>query len=209
MEHAWVSSEISSFVLIRRASRNSCCPSTTSMPARCSASSTGISAMSMPTGAPSRPRSASSLAILRASSSAMPASGWNAPRSTEMPARARFGPSSQGLYSWWWRAAEPKSQTIGSRPAAQQGEPDELVHRPRADVRRRHVADVREVEGKDGAQLGALQLVVEPGEPLLAQPVEVDALLPSQQRSFHTCRSPLSAPSLLHVRAVQYCLPKR
>ena len=24
--------------------------------------------------------------------------------------------SSHGLYSWWWRAAEPKSQTIGSPP---------------------------------------------------------------------------------------------
>ncbi len=33
-----------------------------------------------------------------------------------MPARARFGPSSHGLYSWWWRAAEPKSHTIGSDP---------------------------------------------------------------------------------------------
>ena len=40
-----------------------------------------------------------------------------------MPARAPVGGpslpslwSSQGLYNWWWRAAEPKSQTIGSPP---------------------------------------------------------------------------------------------
>ena len=76
---------------------------------------------------------------------------------------------------------------LGGRPevpddrlaaAGQQREPDQLVHRPRADVGRRHVADVGEVEGQQGAELRAVQRLAEPGQPLLAQVVEVDSPFP-------------------------------
>ncbi len=95
MAHAWDSSEISSGVFVRRASRNTCCPSTVSIPSRRSAASTGISATSMPSGASATPCSRSSAATCRATSSAIPACGWNAPRSVEIPARApvRAAPS--------------------------------------------------------------------------------------------------------------------
>ena len=62
------------------------------------------------------PCSRRTVATLRATSSAVPASGWKAPRRVEIPARARFSPSSQGLNSWWWRAAEPKSHRTGLPP---------------------------------------------------------------------------------------------
>jgi hypothetical protein len=62
--------------------------------------------------------------------------------------------------------------------AAEQREPDELVHRPRADVGGGHVADVREVEGEDRADIRTVQCGLQPGEPLPSQPVEVDALFP-------------------------------
>src|SRR5207248_943083 len=71
------------------ASRKVCCPSTTVSPADWSANSTGSSIRSTPIGSFSRPWLDSSSWILRATSSAIPASGWNAPRSVEMPARAR------------------------------------------------------------------------------------------------------------------------
>ena len=97
------------------------------MPSARSAASTGISATSTPTGASATPCSRSTVATLRATSSAIPACGWNAPRSVEMPARAPVclapsgvaGPgvwSSHGLYSWWCRAADPKSHSTGSPP---------------------------------------------------------------------------------------------
>ena len=63
------------------------------------AARTGISTMSTPIGSFARLCSASSVAILSATSSAIPAAGLNAPRSVEMPALARFSPSSQGLKS--------------------------------------------------------------------------------------------------------------
>ena len=69
-----------------------------------------------PSGSPARSCSRSTVATLRATSWATPASGWKAPRSVEMPARARWSPSSQGLNSWWCLAAEPKSQSTGSPP---------------------------------------------------------------------------------------------
>ena len=169
---------ISSGVLIRRASRKTCWPSTTSMPSALSAARIGISTRSTPSGSFSRPCSRSTVATLRATSSAMPASGWNAPRRVEMPARARSVPSSQGLNSWWClrgRAEVPEHRLAAAR---QHREPDQLVHRPGADVGGGQVADVGEVEGEQAAEVGRLQRGLDPGQPLGAQAVEVDALLP-------------------------------
>ena len=45
--------------------------------------------------------------------------------------------------------------------ARQQREPDQLVHRPGADVGGRHVADVGEVEGQQCTQLGSIQVLSE------------------------------------------------
>ena len=86
------------------------------MPSALSAIRIGISTRSTPSGSFSRPCSRSTVATLRATSSAMPASGWKAPRRVEMPARARSVPSSHGLKSWWCLAAEPKSHSTGSPP---------------------------------------------------------------------------------------------
>ena len=65
IDAACVSRPISSSVLIRRASRNTCCPSTTGTPAACSANSTSGSITSTPTGWPSRPKSRSTCDDLR------------------------------------------------------------------------------------------------------------------------------------------------
>jgi hypothetical protein len=64
-------------------------------------------------------------------------------------------------------------------PAARQhGEADQLVHRPGADVRGRHIPDVGEVECQQGSQIRTLQCGLEPGEPILSEATEVDPLLP-------------------------------
>ena len=95
MEHACASSVISSRVLMRLASMNTCWPSVTMIPAAASAASTGISATSMPSGASAKPRSRSTAATSPATFSAIWAAGWKAPRKVEMPARApvRAAPS--------------------------------------------------------------------------------------------------------------------
>ena len=84
------------------------------MPAFCSANITEGSTTSTPTGSPARPWRSSSRCTLAATSSARPLSGDIAPRMVEMPAGVRS--SSHGQYSSWWRAAEPKSHTIGGWP---------------------------------------------------------------------------------------------
>ena len=127
----------------------------------------GSSMTSTPSGWSATPNFSSSRLILRASSSAMPASGVNAPRSVEMPARAPR--SSRGRTGalvrrvrvgihLGGRDVEPRvvqRVVLGGRAevprdrvgvAGEQAEADELVHRPRADVGRGHVPDVREVE---------------------------------------------------------------
>ena len=82
---------------------NTCWPSTAVTPAAARAASTGISATSTPSGSPSRPCSRSTATILAATSSAIPASGWKAPRRVEMPARApvRAAPSGEAGPSVW------------------------------------------------------------------------------------------------------------
>ena len=57
-------------------------------PSRCSATRTGISTMSTPIGSPVKPVLAQLRRDLAATSSAIPASGWKAPRRVEIPARA-------------------------------------------------------------------------------------------------------------------------
>ena len=77
----------------------------------------------------------------------------------------------------WRRSRSPT--TIGSECRVSSAEPDQLVHRPGADVGRGHVADVREVEGQQRAQLRALELApCSRASRSVAQPVEVDPLLP-------------------------------
>jgi hypothetical protein len=63
-------------------------------------------------------------------------------------------------------------------PAREQGEPRVLVPRPLADMRTRDVADVVRVEEQHGTEIRRLERRLGAVEPLLAQPREVDALLP-------------------------------
>ena len=67
--------------------------------------------------------------------------------------------------------------------AGEQREPDQLVHRPGADVGRGHVADVGEVEAEQRAKLGPLQLRVQPGQPLGRGACPGRPGSPSRQRS--------------------------
>src|SRR3954467_15203779 len=60
----------------------------------------------------------------------------------------------------------------------QEAEAVELVLRPRPDVRRGDVADVRHVEAQQRAELRGLDLRLDAREALLAEAVEADALLP-------------------------------
>src|SRR5215217_9750267 len=73
-----------------------------------------------------------------------------------------------------------RSEVPDHRLAAsgQQREPDELVHRPRANVSGRHVADVGEVEGQQGAELGGVQVLFETLEPIVTQSMDIDSRLP-------------------------------
>ena len=60
----------------------------------------------------------------------------------------------------------------------QQAEAVQLVLSPGADVRRRDVSDVRHVEAQQRAERGVGEQPADPRQPLLAQPVEADPLLP-------------------------------
>src|SRR5207244_6949931 len=73
------------------------------------------------------------------------------------------------------RAEVPHDRLVS---LGKQAEADELVDRPRADVRGRDVADVVHVEAEQGAQLRALEARLDALEALGAQSLEVDALLP-------------------------------
>ena len=149
----------------------------TCTPARCSASIVTRSAMSTPSGSPASPSSRSSCAIRSPSRSGIPVSTGIAPRIGATPAR-KFSGGSQGANSWWWRAAEPKSQRIGSAPRGEQREARVLVPRPLADVRARDVADVVRVEEQQRPEVGRLERRLRAVEAVPAQPREVDALLP-------------------------------
>ena len=59
-----------------------------------------------------------------------------------------------------------------------EGEADQLVDRPRTDVRRRRIADVGEVEAQQRSERRLLQRLVQPGQPLRAQPIHIDANFP-------------------------------
>ena len=174
---AWVSSRISSVVLIRRASRKTCWPSTTSMPCRLQRGQHGSSMTSTPSGSSASPNSSSSRLILRATSSAMPGvrvegaaqrrdAGAGAARVAGVGAVVRcvrisvdapvvVEPRVVQLVVLGRRAEVPHDRVAA---AGQQGEPDQLVDRPRADVGGGHVADVGEVEGQHSAELGAFEL---------------------------------------------------
>src|SRR5260221_8888954 len=84
------------------------------------------------------------------------------------------------------RAEVPDDRLAAAR---QEREPDQLVHRPGADVGGRHVPDVGHVETEQRAQVGTLELCLQLGETLRAQALEVDALLPvDRHRSEGTYR---------------------
>jgi hypothetical protein len=73
--------------------------------------------MSTPTGMSASPASVSIPLISRTADSIRPALGAIAPRRPSIPAR-QFSGSSHGAYSWWWRAADPKSHSTGSASPA-------------------------------------------------------------------------------------------
>ena len=172
---------------MRRASRNTCWPSTTSMPSACSAHRTGISMTSTPSGSPAGRARAAPRRSCGPPPRRSPASGWNAPRSVEMPpapvlaapplARRRVvEPGVVQLVVPGRRAEVPEDRLAA---AGQQREADQLVHRPRADVGGRHVADVGEVEARAARRArSARARPCRRASRSRAQPVEVDALLP-------------------------------
>ena len=189
------SREISSSVFSRRASRKTCWPSTTLMPAAASAASTGSSATSTPTGSPARPYLSSSRLMAFAHflgdvrlREGKPRAGSRCPGASRarrgspaVPRRAAQAPepwSSQGLYSdvVAGRRAEVPDDRLSA--ARQQGEADELVHRPGPDMGGGHVADVVEVEAQQRAEVARFELAAQPRQAFSAEPVEVDALLP-------------------------------
>ena len=147
MEHAWVNSEISSAVLIFRAARNTCCPSTTRQPNACSASSTGISTRSTPMGASSvMPYSRNTASTFAATSSRDPGVGVEG-----APQRGDPGPGPlRSVQPWVEQLVVPRRRAEvpqhGLPAPGEHGEPDQLVHRPGADMGGRQVSDVGEVE---------------------------------------------------------------
>src|SRR5688500_4758337 len=55
---------------------------------------------------------------------------------------------------------------------------DQLVDRPRADMRRRGITKVGDIETQQRTQRRLLQRLVQPGQPLHAQPIHVDTNFP-------------------------------
>ena len=175
------SSVISSRVLIIRASCISCWPSTTSIPARCSANRTTGSTTSTPTGSPSRPRCSSDRRIFSATSSARPDCGDIAPRIVEIPAgRAALQPRAVDLVVARGRAEVPHHRVIALR---EQAEARELVHRPGTDVGRGDVADVGHVEAQQCADVGLREQPLDPLQALACAASRCRRAAPSRRWS--------------------------
>ena len=168
------SSVISSGVFTMRVSCISAWPSTTVIPAASSARRTGSSTMSTPSGSPSRPRCSSSARIFSATASARP--GNRPAQGRDAGARAVFAePRVEELVMPGGRAEVPHDRLVALR---QQAEADVLVDGPHADVGGRDVADVAHVEAEQRAQLRLFERCLRASQACLAQPVEVDPLLP-------------------------------
>ena len=146
-------------------------------PAAWSAASTGISATSMPDRLagqpvlapapppPGRPRSRRSRrrgAARRAASRSPPAAPVARRSGRGRRAPGVIQPRVVQLMVAGRRAEVPHHRLPAPR---QQREPDQLVHRPRADMRRRHVPDIGEIKTQQGAQRRGLQLRPQPGQP--------------------------------------------
>ena len=154
------------------------------------------STASTPTGSASRPRCSSSTRIFSATSSARPDSGDIAPRIVEMPARERpvAEPRVVELVVAGGRAEVPHDRLVA---LGQQAEAVELVLRPRADVRRRDVADVGHVEAEQRAQLR------------LRQQLAIRARRSSRSRSKRTRSSQSTPISAIGVQCHRALAPQR
>ena len=132
--------------------------------------------MSTPTGMSPTPASRISAAISSAWRFIRPNAGDTVPRRPISPA-LQFSGLSQGTNSLWCTAAEPKSHRIGSPSRVEQGPAAELVALPFADLGRRDVADVVDVEHQKRAQLGGLEGLLDAAEPIAMQPAVINPLL--------------------------------
>ena len=75
-----------------------------------------------------------------------------------------------------------------------ESETDQLVDRPRTDMRRRRITDVGEIETQQSTQRRLVQRLVQPGQPLRTQPVHVDADFPIDTVRSETYESPRRRP---------------
>ena len=124
-----------------------------------------------------RPRRGGCRAISLAAPVNRPASGATAPRSPIIPPRM-FSGGSHGQYRRWCLAARAEVPQVRLAAAGEEREARHLVARPLPDVGARDVADVVEVEDQQGAELRCLERLADAVEPVVPQPLGVDALLP-------------------------------
>src|SRR6266566_4071487 len=167
----WFSSEISSCVLITRASLITCCPSTTLMPSFSSANKIGGSTTSTPNGSLCSPRFSSSTLIFRATH-------FRRHRSAQ-----QRNSGTRTLTKPWTillvmprRAPEvPQNRFVILR---QQSEPADLVLRPRSNVRCRDIPHVVHVKTQQRTHLRFPEQRLRARQPLAPQPVKINAVLP-------------------------------
>ena len=181
---------ISSGVLIRRASRKTCWPSTTSMPSALSADQDRhldqVDAERLV------------LEAVLAEHRRDLAGDLLGDARLGVEGAAQGGDAGAGALG----AVEPRVEQLvvlrgraevpehGLAAARQHREPDQLVHRPGADVGGGEVADVGEVEGEQAAEVGRLQVCLDPGQPLGAQAGRGRRAAPSPRRWARRCGSP-------------------
>ena len=177
-----VSSEISSCVLISRASDISCWPSTMLRPSFWSANSTGGSTTSTPTGSLCRPALLELDADLAGDVLGPAHLGRHrAAHQRDAGARPLAQPVAVELVMLGGGAEVPEDRLVVLR---QQREAADLVLRPRADVRGRDVAHVVHVEAEHRAELRFGQQLLDARQALAGAAGRSRSAAPSRPPSF-------------------------
>ena len=167
-------SSISSAVLISRASSIACWPSTTSMPSASSARSMPISIMSMPSGSLSMPYCTSAFLICLAKSCCTFIEGGIAPCMVVMRRGDIVRDPRRGNALGGRRRVPQERLSLGRAERVA----EELVARPFADMGRRDITDVVEIEAEYAAEAGVPDCLLRPLQTLHGQAMVVNPLFP-------------------------------
>ncbi len=175
---AWVSSTISSGLLISRARIMACWPSTTGMPAACRARNTAVSARSSAELLAVGARLAQGVLDLGHRPCVQAGLRTDGALQPGVAPHRVLGVVQVGQLQAVGLGRRAEVPDLRAALPGDQREALALVERPVPDLGGGGVPDVRRLEQQHRAQVELVEHRPDPGEPVLAQPLEVDPVLP-------------------------------